>query len=114
MFARPLTTSPQQTKTVIGELHDRLAALRVERLRAKQYFRLGQNKAGLWILQQNDGLAGGIFRTRHDAIHFARRESPTISLRSYSCPKASSSSFADHHPRPSPLSCLPPTEGRRP
>ncbi|MGF9564756.1 hypothetical protein [Neorhizobium sp. JUb45] len=38
-------------------------------------FTVGRDKKGCWIVQDRDGLVGGIFRDRASAVHFAMFES---------------------------------------
>lgn len=35
-------------------------------------FVVGQDPQGRWVAAEINGLAGGLFRTRHDAMHYAR------------------------------------------
>lgn len=74
MFAQPLITAPQPTNTVVAELHDRLADLRVDRMHT-QYFRLGpgHRRALGFAAERRPG--GRHLRTKRDAIQFVRRES---------------------------------------
>ena len=41
------------------------------------YFLLGQNHAGAWVIRETTGRRAGLFRTRGDAIKYARDESPS-------------------------------------
>ncbi|HEV7438837.1 MAG TPA: hypothetical protein VGN94_04325 [Methylobacterium sp.] len=38
------------------------------------HFLVGQDHEGHWVAVETHGLAGGIFRTRRDAIHYAAAE----------------------------------------
>jgi hypothetical protein len=38
-------------------------------------FTVGRDQTGCWIVQDRDGLVGGIFRDRASAVHFALFES---------------------------------------
>ena len=46
-----------------------------QQLAAASYFLLGLSKDGLWIIRETIGRKAGIFRTRKDAIRYARDES---------------------------------------
>ena len=37
-------------------------------------FIVGQDPQGRWVAVEVHGLAGGLFRTRHDALHYATDE----------------------------------------
>lgn len=42
---------------------------------AAPYFLLGLNLAGYWVIRETTGRRAGLFRTRDDAIKYARDES---------------------------------------
>jgi hypothetical protein len=51
--------------------------LRKWRLRAAaSCFLLGQNEDGAWVIRETTGRKAGLFRSRKDAIRYARDESP--------------------------------------
>lgn len=37
-------------------------------------FRIGQNREGLWVVVENSGVSGGIFKSRDAALHYAAFE----------------------------------------
>jgi hypothetical protein len=37
-------------------------------------FRIGRNRAGLWVVVETSGASGGIFRSRDAALHYATFE----------------------------------------
>jgi hypothetical protein len=41
---------------------------------ASRLFMIGRNKAGQWVVQDKDGLYGGLFRERVDALRYAMFE----------------------------------------
>jgi hypothetical protein len=43
---------------------------------SKSYFLLGQNARGLWVIRESTGRKAGMFRSRKEALCFARLESP--------------------------------------
>lgn len=43
----------------------------------RDYFLVGQNAAGRWVVRDNKKQKGGIFSSQSAAIRFARRESPS-------------------------------------
>ncbi len=43
-------------------------------LRSEHVLRIGQDRAGHWIVQESDGPLEGLFRSREAAIAFAMRE----------------------------------------
>lgn len=44
---------------------------------ARDYFLMGQNTAGWWVVRDNKTRKGGLFRSRRSAMQYARRESPS-------------------------------------
>ena len=39
---------------------------------AAQHFAIGRDRAGFWIAVETHGRGGGYFRSRDDALHYAR------------------------------------------
>jgi hypothetical protein len=37
-------------------------------------FEIAQDRRGYWVARDNDGLVGGVFRTREDAVRFVLSE----------------------------------------
>ena len=42
--------------------------------RANSLFRIGKNRRGQWVVQNQDGLCGGLFVSRAEAVKFAMFE----------------------------------------
>ncbi|MCJ2046078.1 hypothetical protein MKK58_16310 [Methylobacterium sp. J-078] len=47
------------------------AAIRTEAPASPSRFIVGQDPQGRWVALEVHGLGGGLFRTRHDALHYA-------------------------------------------
>ena len=41
---------------------------------ARPHFKVGRDRAGHWIAVETHGRSGGYFRSRDDALHYARAE----------------------------------------
>lgn len=44
------------------------------RLRGEDRFLIGQNRRGNWIARDENGLRGGVFTSRKDALHYVLQE----------------------------------------
>jgi hypothetical protein len=41
---------------------------------ARSHFKIGRDREGHWIVVETHGRGGGYFRSRDDALHYARAE----------------------------------------
>jgi hypothetical protein len=52
---------------------------------AMRRFLIGQSPGGLWIVRDDEGKCGALFKAREDALHFVRSESEASAPQASEC-----------------------------
>ncbi len=67
------STVPKRRSHPVMPMHTSTNPLAQQRKRAESppSYRVGRDLEGYWVAVELKGLAGGIFRSREDAVHFA-------------------------------------------
>ena len=73
-YHRARVSRSQRTAVRLVEASGNTAARSLQQI-ARDYFLLGQNAAGRWVLRDNRSRKGGIFLSQKAAMQYARRES---------------------------------------